>query len=532
MRTIPVICALVLCLACCLFPARAQETNKIEEGSLSRLISGIPEGVWAHNFFSGVSVGTNGVYVKRGDTLLMADRIVAGTNDEAEADGHVRIESNGALWVGDHITYNFTTHEIRSEQFRTGKTPVFASGSSLVGNTTNKTFTARQVVVTTDDFSDPAYEFRASRVVIVPNDYVEMWDAIVYAKGVPVFYFPYYRRNIGPRANNLNFLPGDRSIYGPYLLTTYRWFAGDNADGKIHPPYPDWTDVAELDYANVDLRRYMIDMLKYWLTAYGVDGFRCDTAFTVPVDFWEAARVELRAINPEVVIITDSGAKPALLSQAFDMDYAGNMYISVNQVIAGEQPASLIADSWEHTQEQFAPGSLHLHYTDHHNLTRATVRLGLPGALAAQVLMLSLDGVPLFYNGMEVGDATESADPALFEKLPVFWNPGGRPALRDIYRDWIKLRKTYPVFRTGEVVWLKNTAGDEVLSILRRDAKDEFLIVLNLSSRRVSGSVEDLAEAGDFQPVTISGWANPVDNVIPDFHLDGFGWLVWHRAVK
>jgi len=309
-------------------------------------------------------------------------------------------------------------------------------------------------------------------------------------------------------------------------------FYKKDADGKIHPPYPDWTDVAELDYANVDLRRYMIDMLKYWLTAYGVDGFRCDTAFTVPVDFWEAARVELRAINPEVVIITDSGAKPALLSQAFDMDYAGNMYISVNQVIAGEQPASLIADSWEHTQEQFAPGSLHLHYTDHHNLTRATVRLGLPGALAAQVLMLSLDGVPLFYNGMEVGDATESADPALFEKLPVFWNPGGRPALRDIYRDWIKLRKTYPVFRTGEVVWLKNTAGDEVLSILRRDAKDEFLIVLNLSSRRVSGSVEDLAEAGDFQPVTISGWANPVDNVIPDFHLDGFGWLVWHRAVK
>jgi len=316
------------------------------------------------------------------------------------------------------------------------------------------------------------------------------------------------------------------------VMMAHPEFYKKDANGQIHPPYPDWTDVAELDYSNADLRRYMTDMMKYWLKEYGVDGFRCDTAFTVPVDFWEAARVELKAINSEVVIITDSGAKPALLSKAFDMDYADNMYLSVNQVIAGGQPASLISDSWEHTQEQFAPGSLHLHYTDHHNETRATVRLGLPGALAAQVLMLSLDGVPLFYNGMEVGDATESADPALFEKLPVFWASGGRPALRDIYRELIKLRKTYPVFHTGEVVWLKNSAGDEVLSILRRDAKDEFLIVINLSSRMVSGSVDDLAEAGDFQPVAIPGWSNPVDNTIPEFKLNGFGWLIWHRAVK
>ena len=302
-----------------------------------------------------------------------------------------------------------------------------------------------------------------------------------------------------------------------------------DADGKIHPPYPDWTDVAELDYGNAELRRYMTDMLVHWTKDFGVDGFRCDTAFTVPVDFWEAARAELAKVNPQVAIITDAGAKPVLLSKAFDMDYAGNLYLSVNQVIAGEQPATLIQDSWEHTQEQFGAGALHLHFTDHHNLTRATVRLGMEGALAAQVLMLSLDGVPLFYNGMEAGDATESADPALFEKMPVFWNPGGRPPLRDIYRDVIKLRKQYAALRDGEVVWLKNSAGEEVLSILRKDAKDEFLIVINLSSRRVSGSVDDLAEG--FQPVNIAGWPVPVDNHAPDFKLNGYGWLICHRVV-
>jgi len=48
----------------------------------------------------------------------------------------------------------------------------------------------------------------------------------MYAEGVPVFYFPYYKRNLGPHANNLNFLPGYRSAYGPYLLTTYTWYLG------------------------------------------------------------------------------------------------------------------------------------------------------------------------------------------------------------------------------------------------------------------------------------------------------------------
>ncbi len=144
--------------------------------------------------------------------------------------------------------------------------------------------------------------------------------------------------------------------------------------------------------------------------------------------------------------------------------------------------------------------------------------------------MLTLDGVPLFYNGMEAGDATESADPALFEKMPVFWNPSGRPPLHNIYRDLIKLRKQYPAFYKGEVVWLQNTAPAVIVSILRRDAKDEFLVLINLSSSRVTGSVE-LPNADGFEPVTISGRSNPVDTRLPDFELNGYGWFIYHRTI-
>jgi glycosidase len=314
------------------------------------------------------------------------------------------------------------------------------------------------------------------------------------------------------------------------VMMAHPEFYKKDTNGKIHPPNPEWTDVAELDYGNPDLRRYMTEMMKHWLRDFGVDGFRCDTAFTVPIDFWEAARMDLEKINPQVVIITDSGAKPALLSKAFDMDYSGNLFSTLNKVMSSEVPANNLKESWEHTQEQFPRGALHLRYTDHHNEARATVRYGMDGALAAQVLMLMLDGVPLFYNGMEVGDATETADPALFEKMPVFWHPGGRPPVRDIYRDLIKLRKQYGALHDGEVIWLENTVPGEVISILRRDAKDEFLVVINLTSHRVNGSVE-IPSAEGFEPVTINGRSNPVEVHLPDFHLNGYRWLICHRSV-
>ncbi|HXI69613.1 MAG TPA: alpha-amylase family glycosyl hydrolase [Verrucomicrobiae bacterium] len=298
-------------------------------------------------------------------------------------------------------------------------------------------------------------------------------------------------------------------------------------NGAVIPPDPAWTDVAGLNYANPDVRRYMTDMMKSWMTGYGVDGFRCDVAPNVPVDFWEAARLELAQINPQVIILADAGAKPELLDKAFNVDSSWALASTLDTVMASVVPADYLRKSWEHTDQQFPKGSLHLRFTDNHEQPRAVVRYGVNGALAAQVMMLMLDGVPLFYNGMEVGDATESADPALFEKMPVFWQSSGRPPLRDIYRELIKLRRQYPALQNTEVKWLENTASEEVVSFLRQDAADTFLVLINFSSRRASGSV-GLSNAQDFAPVKISNRPTPVDTVLPDFELPGYGWQIYH----
>ena len=148
----------------------------------------------------------------------------------------------------------------------------------------------------------------------------------------------------------------------------------------------------------------------------------------------------------------------------------------------------------------------------------------------ASALMFTLDGVPLLYNGMEVGDATESGDPALFDKLNIFWHPKDRPPLARIYHDLIRLRKDYPAFTNDRLTWLPNSDESRIVSFERTDATDEFVVVINLSDRPMTGSLQLLNAAG-FKPVKISGMPDSPAGNLPRFQLDGFGWRIYHRSV-
>ncbi len=314
------------------------------------------------------------------------------------------------------------------------------------------------------------------------------------------------------------------------VMMAQKEFYKQDAQGKVVPPVAEWTDVAGLNYENPKLRRYMIDMLKHWVREFDLDGFRCDVAGMVPTDFWEEARVELQQVKPGIVMLAEA-SKPELLVKAFDFDYSWPLHAALNKVMLEGAPVSDLRRSWEDSQRQFPKGALHLQISDNHDEARAVARFGIRGALAAQVFMLTLDGVPLFYNGMEVGDATESGDPALFEKLPVFWKPKERPPLRAIYRDLIQLRKKHAAFQNEHVIWLPNSQETEVLSFLRRDDRDEFVVVVNFSSRPVSGTVE-MSHAPEFQPVKIASLPAPPANGLANFRLNGYEWRIYHRTTR
>jgi len=299
-----------------------------------------------------------------------------------------------------------------------------------------------------------------------------------------------------------------------------------DATGKVIPPVPDWTDVAGLNYANPALRAYMLAMMKHWIVDFDFDGFRCDVASQIPTDFWEQARVELEKIKPGIFMLAEA-SKPELLVNAFDLDYSWPLLGTLNKVFIDGAPASDLQATWEENHREFPRGALHMRMSDDHDEARAVAKFGIRGALAAQVLMLTLDGVPMFYNGMEVGDATESGDPALFEKMPVFWHPKERPPLRMTYRDLIQLRESHAAFRNTDVTWLKNSHPANVLTYLREGGGEQFLVVINFSNRPTTVKVE-VDNPAAFKPVRVCGTSEP-----PDFSgnlkLGSFEWRIFQR---
>lgn len=318
----------------------------------------------------------------------------------------------------------------------------------------------------------------------------------------------------------------NHTAWDSVMMKNPSWYHKD-VSGKIISPEPDWSDVAWLDYSNPQLRAYMTDMLKYWLKEFDLDGFRCDVAGGVPTDFWEAVRPELEKVNSDIIMIAEAN-KPELLVKAFDLDYAWPFHSTLTNVAENGSPSEMITLNWQTERERYPKGALEMRFADNHDEKRAIARFGEGGALAASALVFTLDGVPLLYNGMEVGDTTESGAPALFEKLNVFWPISERrPQFLRFYTEMIALRKAHPALQQGVTEWLKNSAPDRIVTYTRRAPGEEFLVAINLTNRPVVASVD--LPPGSYEDVTPGldpAKRRPANEVLA---LDAWGYRIYRK---
>jgi glycosidase len=310
-----------------------------------------------------------------------------------------------------------------------------------------------------------------------------------------------------------------------------------DAAGTIVSPY-DWTDVAALDYRNAPLRDYMIGMLKHWLREFDLDGFRCDVAGEVPTDFWERARTELQEIKPDVLLLAEAD-KPELMVRAFDLDYAWPFHSAITNVFANGAPATEIRKTWERDRARYPRGALHMRFWDNHDEDRAIARFGKRGALAASALVLTMDGVPLLFQGAEAGDATESGAPALFENLPVFWQISERrPEFLRFYRQMLALRSQFPAFRQGETIWLQTSDDSRIIAYARRASSEEFIVAINASNRPFAGTLK-VSNPGLYSEfsssaelLSTSTVARGTTVVLPGLSLEAWGCKLYRRISR
>lgn len=283
------------------------------------------------------------------------------------------------------------------------------------------------------------------------------------------------------------------------------WFTRDE-NGEFVPPVQDWSDVIDLDFEHPELRAYMVDALKYWVTEFDIDGYRCDVAGMVPTSFWDSARVELDKIKP--VFMLAEAQEPEHQIAAFDMSYGWDFHHVMNQVALGEVPVSKLDDVLARYDSTYPPDYTMMMFTSNHDENSwngtAPERMG-DGLKAFAALSFTVPGMPMIYNGQE-----SKLDKRLefFEKDPIAW---GSYELQDFYSRLAEIKEREPAF------WHGHDAGsyqrlasedDGIFAFTRSSENSAILCVFNFSESDAEWDLpEHLKSSLFYDLMTSEAWS-------------------------
>lgn len=289
------------------------------------------------------------------------------------------------------------------------------------------------------------------------------------------------------------------------VLIKHPEFFKRDASGKISTGH--W-NFPVFDFDNRGLREYFWANMAHWVKDFDVDGFRCDVSDSVPLDFWEEARTRLEPLRPDLVILAEGQRKEDQI-KAFDINYNFTWLRAVQAVFTRGLPASSLRVLWQKMRDERPRGARFIRYTENHDivndLLRAEVVLGERGSAAMDAVHFTLDGVPLLYNGQEIGDTSLQS---IYARWPVHWQATCLPKAKAkfaVHQKLCQLRRVESALANGEVVWLDNDQPDAVLSFLRRAGSEEIVTVASLSNRKLKVQIE---LPGKFNPL-ISDGAKP-----------------------
>jgi glycosidase len=273
---------------------------------------------------------------------------------------------------------------------------------------------------------------------------------------------------------------------GPWIENHPGWFTHDSL-GNIVSPVEDWSDVADLNYDNAQMRAAMIDAMQYWVAEADIDGFRCDVAGMVPVDFWNDARAALDSIKP-VFMLAEDEAEPELLHKAFNMNYGWEFHHIMNSIAQGKAGADDVIGYFGKVDSIYPQGSYMMHFTSNHdeNSWNGTVyeRMG-DAAKTMAALSFTVPGMPLIYSGQEAGNDKRLE---FFEKDEIDWS---EPALYGFYKKLIDAKEENSALWNGCAggnISFLNGGNDDVLVFSREKEGNKIVGVFNLSGNQQSVS--------------------------------------------
>jgi glycosidase len=274
------------------------------------------------------------------------------------------------------------------------------------------------------------------------------------------------------------------------------WYTRDWR-GEMHStPWTDWSDIVDFDYSQPGMRQYMTEAMSYWVREVGVDGFRCDVAGMVPLDFWETLREELDQIKPVFMLAEwesrDVGAR------AFDATYAWSWKDAMQSAARGGGPGALRGFYYNH-HNSWPVDTYRMVYTSNHdqNAWDGPAPEIYGEAYEAAIAMSFVgEGMPLIYNGQEAG-----LDRRLefFEKDEIEWRDD---PLADLFADLIALKtETRALWNGGygaPLVPVATSDDERVFAFARYSDTDGVFAVFNLSDDATTVTFPENYHHGDY----------------------------------
>lgn len=262
-------------------------------------------------------------------------------------------------------------------------------------------------------------------------------------------------------------------------------------------------DIIELNFSNPDLRKAMIDAMTYWVKECDIDGFRCDLAFWVELDFWIEARTALEKIKTLFWLAESDPVDHPDYYKAFDACYTWSWMHKTEDFYKKHLDKSMLDSVLMQYNSICGPNDIPLWFTTNHdenswNGSEYEKYGDMAKALA--VFSFTWNGMPMIYSGQELPNLKRLK---FFDKDPIEWN--GKYELHDFYKTLLTLKTNNPALSGGDpavTTFLLHTGAEKhILAYLRKNGSNEVLVLLNFSKERIRFQVKDEQVSGHYNNV-------------------------------
>jgi len=268
------------------------------------------------------------------------------------------------------------------------------------------------------------------------------------------------------------------------------FFVKDGNGDFIHPH--GWSDVSQLNYDVPEVWKDMTKVLKFWIKEYDVDGFRCDMAHLVPLEFWKYAKKKTSKLKGDLFWLGECQVPE--YHEVFDATYTWKWMHASEQFCHHQMNLQSLLTVLYKSVTEFPCTAMRIYFTSNHdeNSWNGTEyeKYGDAAKLMA-VFSCTWDGIPLIYSGQELPNKKRLK---FFEKDEIDWT--GKFELHDFYKTLLTLKSTNKALRAADPEVLtqiiSHPEDERVFAYLRKYKSSQVFVILNFSDQGLNFQVKNV----------------------------------------